>query len=282
MKTEKQIQLCAREAGSKIYEKSRHLDIIRTTDKEISKWDVIEGYTYNTTPLLQEAILQIECLSQDKHDGTEIPVMNFVYRCEADDDNIKVCTDCFTHKNHESVWGFSMDMIVPKYLYMSDEAGTLIQITQITTPATMIYQKQKKSQSIIDDYLQCNSDVFKDVMLLFFKTMMHINYLMEHPQEKVVKKKSNGSSNNNKQSDKNRNSTSTIHHINLNNIIVHTHSTNVATKLRSKKIQRVASCWSVRGHYRHYKSGKVVYINSYEKGKDRNKDNNKEKKIYNI
>lgn len=28
-------------------------------------------------------------------------------------------------------------------------------------------------------------------------------------------------------------------------------------------------CWEVRGHYRHYKSGKVVFIQSYRKGKDR-------------
>lgn len=30
-------------------------------------------------------------------------------------------------------------------------------------------------------------------------------------------------------------------------------------------------CWSVRGHYRHYKSGKTVFIKSYEKGKERGK-----------
>lgn len=28
-------------------------------------------------------------------------------------------------------------------------------------------------------------------------------------------------------------------------------------------------CWDVRGHYRHYKSGKVVFIQSYRKGKDK-------------
>ncbi len=28
-------------------------------------------------------------------------------------------------------------------------------------------------------------------------------------------------------------------------------------------------CWSVRGHYRHYKSGKVVFVKEYTKGKDR-------------
>lgn len=30
--------------------------------------------------------------------------------------------------------------------------------------------------------------------------------------------------------------------------------------------------WSVRGHYRHYKSGKVVFINQYTKGKNRGKN----------
>lgn len=29
-------------------------------------------------------------------------------------------------------------------------------------------------------------------------------------------------------------------------------------------------CWAVRGHFRHYKNGKVTWISSYEKGKQRN------------
>lgn len=28
-------------------------------------------------------------------------------------------------------------------------------------------------------------------------------------------------------------------------------------------------CWSVRGHWRHYKSGKVIFVKDYKKGKDR-------------
>lgn len=28
-------------------------------------------------------------------------------------------------------------------------------------------------------------------------------------------------------------------------------------------------CWSVRGHYRHYKSGKVIFVENYKKGKER-------------
>lgn len=39
-------------------------------------------------------------------------------------------------------------------------------------------------------------------------------------------------------------------------------------------------CWEVRGHYRHYKSGKVVFIPSYKKGKQRETVKPKEKEYY--
>ena len=45
------------------------------------------------------------------------------------------------------------------------------------------------------------------------------------------------------------------------------------TKLKFKNgtIQRHTMVWGVRGHYRHYKDGKVVYIRPYEKGPERGK-----------
>lgn len=39
-------------------------------------------------------------------------------------------------------------------------------------------------------------------------------------------------------------------------------------------------CWRVRGHYRHYKSGKVVFIKEFKKGKHR--DKTPEDKIYKL
>ena len=39
-------------------------------------------------------------------------------------------------------------------------------------------------------------------------------------------------------------------------------------------------CWEVRGHYRHYKSGKVVFIPSYKKGKQKDSVQPKEKEYY--
>ena len=40
-------------------------------------------------------------------------------------------------------------------------------------------------------------------------------------------------------------------------------------------------CWSVRGHYRHYKNGNVIFVKSYEKGKEKGKVKPKDK-IYTI
>ena len=36
-------------------------------------------------------------------------------------------------------------------------------------------------------------------------------------------------------------------------------------------------CWSVRGHYRHYKSGKVIFVKEFEKGKQRGKEKPRDK-----
>lgn len=40
----------------------------------------------------------------------------------------------------------------------------------------------------------------------------------------------------------------------------------------TRKYQRHCEAWGVRGHYRHYKSGKVIFIRSHIKGKGRLKD----------
>lgn len=46
-----------------------------------------------------------------------------------------------------------------------------------------------------------------------------------------------------------------------------------SVKIPEEKLKRHMNCpcWDVRGFYRHYKNGNVVWINSFQKGKDRNK-----------
>ncbi len=46
----------------------------------------------------------------------------------------------------------------------------------------------------------------------------------------------------------------------------------VGTTTKTKRrevLHRKCTCWGVRGHQRHYKNGKVVYIQPYKKGKER-------------
>ncbi len=44
----------------------------------------------------------------------------------------------------------------------------------------------------------------------------------------------------------------------------------VSHKKQKNKHNITCECWGVRGHYRHYKTGKVAFIHEYEKGKKRN------------
>lgn len=51
----------------------------------------------------------------------------------------------------------------------------------------------------------------------------------------------------------------------------------VEHKRQREKHNITCECWGVRGHYRHYKSGKVVFIHEYEKGRKRNEIKAKDK-----
>ena len=42
-------------------------------------------------------------------------------------------------------------------------------------------------------------------------------------------------------------------------------------RTEGKDFVRYANVWSVIGHFRHYQNGRIIFINPYEKGRDRNK-----------
>ena len=57
---------------------------------------------------------------------------------------------------------------------------------------------------------------------------------------------------------------------------------NIFKNEQEKKIRQMqCPSWSVRGHYRHYKNGKTVFVKAYSKGKNRDKQE-PEEKIYKI
>lgn len=58
-----------------------------------------------------------------------------------------------------------------------------------------------------------------------------------------------------------------------------TSNNSTAKNIIRKKYIRTATSWSVMGHYRHYKSGKTVFVNGYLKGQDSSKRKRKEVRV---
>lgn len=67
--------------------------------------------------------------------------------------------------------------------------------------------------------------------------------------------------------------------ITINGIKVISSDEKLSKKLSSKKRQKLTESWTFRGHYRHYKSGKIVYVNPYTKGSKDGKSIPKEYKV---
>lgn len=114
------------------------------------------------------------------------------------------------------------------------------------------------------------------VRSVFLSTMRIINYLIEHPEEKTLSKKRKSSESNSGKPDTPKSSAKPDEApkqkiFSLNSIQFRTNNLKTEKTIKSRKWERVTDCWDVRGHYRHYKSGKTVYIAPYEKGADRNK-----------
>lgn len=99
-----------------------------------------------------------------------------------------------------------------------------------------------------------------------------ILYIMTTPREKIVKTKIQNEvkENANIESKKKPSAENKVY---LLDEIVDYVNENGLTIQSSGTHKINCPCWSVRGHYRHYKSGKVVFVKNYKKGKERGKIN---------
>lgn len=157
-------------------------------------------------------------------------------------------------------------------------------------PATYLAKKGLSQDEVIE-MLEKTFIYIKEDELLIVRSIMEMymrstNYLIDHPEEKVRKKKATKTSSvvqesrsPDSKSDK-ANTSPNAQVFSLNTIRFKSTNTRASKILTSRKYERIADCWDVRGHYRHYKSGKTVFIAPYEKGKDRNNGANKAGKTY--
>ncbi len=124
----------------------------------------------------------------------------------------------------------------------------------------------------------CNSDDEKYLNIGFyiteisFKTML---YIMNTPRNRVVKPKKKHKAESNSKTGNIRNDKIYL----LDDIVEYVNENGFSNQKKRNHIMD-CPCWSVRGHYRHYKSGKVIFVKSYKKGK--NKDMDPKTSIYTL
>lgn len=121
--------------------------------------------------------------------------------------------------------------------------------------------RQNNSEEIRANLKAC-INLFKGILIC-------IDYLLKHPEEKQREGQARSRKTNNLNGENLQKQADNVQTISLNSLRFKTADRKTVNMLKSKKIHRVAESWSVRGHYRHYKSGKVIFIEGFEKGKNR-------------
>lgn len=122
----------------------------------------------------------------------------------------------------------------------------------------------------------CNSDVFKylnigfDIAEITFRT---ICYIMNTPRNRIAKPSKRAKPENNNKSESQRDNKIYL----LDDVVEYVNVNGLSNLSRTTHIIN-CPCWSVRGHYRHYKNGKVIFVKNYEKGKEKGKVEPKTKK----
>lgn len=138
------------------------------------------------------------------------------------------------------------------------------------------FDKLQKEKEIRIEGIHCNSN--KSTIENAIECLKCPDYLLKHPEEKHKERHTRSHNGNNPSTKSFQKQTDSVQVISLNSLRFKTSNKKIANVLKSKKIHRIAEGWSVRGHYRHYKSGKVIFIESFEKGKNRKKASQKKTK----
>ena len=259
MKIEKQIELCALDIGKKYFELSESMDCITVNESSQYSWfaDVQDNDTFLYIPILQKGVFIINYLDYQNR---------LLFDVKIEENEITIDTNTIYIKDNIAKWICDCIYTIP----FKDACNFDFKTKKYADPTTAIYTKQNKSITVIQEYMDKYIESNAEPFMLFIRTMAWINYLMEHPQQKVIVKNDVGASS--KKPNNNTNYTThnnNLRTVNLNDIFIKTSDKKTVSKIKSKQIHRVACCWSVRGHFRHYKSGKVVYIKPFEKGNGR-------------
>lgn len=266
MRTDKQIELLKEQKGKELATKINDLDsiIVNFADTIHFLENIEENAELIPIPIIKNGVLIVN-----------YPEFNgfILFDTELGDDKAVIKADILNNAYDKYSWDCSLTCEVPYILHGVQSLEC--KCVDFNNATAEIYAKQKYKLEQIEKYKESEIVTACDPFKLFLKVMCWLNWIMQHPEIKEVErqekahagtksKKKNGDS-------KAKTDSNVVKTVKINNIKIKTVNSKLITKIKSKKIHRIAGCWEVRGHFRHYKTGKVVYIKPYEKGKDSHK-----------
>ena len=126
--------------------------------------------------------------------------------------------------------------------------------------------------SQMDRTAQCATNSIAGLAMIFFGS----NYFLRNPAEKVIKRRPAVVTPEERRKNREKTHSDPEKHapapktlVVMNNIRIITDDSAAIRRLVSRKYVRTATGWSVRGHWRHLRSGKTVFVRPYEKGSGR-------------
>lgn len=272
MRTDKQIELLKEQKGKELATKITDLDsiVVNFTDTVHFLENIEENAELIPIPIIKNGVLIVD-----------YPEFNgfILFDTELGDDKAVIKADILNNAYDKYSWDCSLTCEVPYILHGVQSLEC--KCVDFNNATAEIYAKQKYKLEQIEKYKEKEVMTACDPFKLFLKITCWLNWIMQHPEIKEVERQERTHTSIAK---KNKNIKSQANSIavkvvKINNIKIKTVNSKLAAKIKSKKIHHIAGSWEVRGHFRHYKTGKVVYIKPYEKGKD---SQNRIKKQYTI
>ncbi len=267
MKTNKQIRLLMVEQGLKLQEKEQELTRIIVTQEDVhSCFKKQDGTnfvgTLNGIPILQKGTFIQETDSFSDHllfEVYEISENEFKMHCQTFQTN---------DKSESPLWCYNCDA----HLRNGDDIE--IQFHSFSNAYTDILKKQKRNE-LAQKHADEHINEYTANILTMYKVMAWMNWLSEHPEEKIIEKNETKNLKKHRKNVEPHADTSSMvsvsthlpHTIKINGIRIIYADSQIIRKIKSRTKQRLTETWCVRGHYRHYKNGKTIYIKPYTKGK---------------
>lgn len=205
---------------------------------EIDSKDIIKVFpeSYESKDLFKEGVVRIKESTGD---------MYYYVNSE------KRIVEVYTYSSND----YSFDYIVT--VKLNESIGGFKDIKIIDTSRAIKFKN-------ISEKIAFNKEI-KNSIGVFICALMYMSYLLEN-QETIIKTSSKRNSSTEKTNSK-TNYKKSIKVISKDKIIYKIITNNSSVTKDIRHFQRHIDSWNVRGHVRHYKSGKTIWIEPYQKGK---------------